>query len=443
MKWWSRSGLRFKIGLLVSLVLVLVLGGSLFVAARYVYVQLWERQSQESIRINNLMVTCLENPMLNNRWDNIWSTVLRLKETDAYPMEDVALYAMRQDPAGTAYDKSALIVFVTGFPGGRSIAWGTMQQGLSDPGCAVCHDRAPEERSSAAVFSLEGQDVLRTMVPLRNKPACQTCHGTASETLGASLVDFRLDDFRRTAAWSIGQLAIGGVITLLLIVLALYLLLNRLTIRPLHRLLESTEAMARGEWAHRVEVNSGDEVGKLGVAFNEMAERLGTTYAHLQQSLAEREERTGALQKALDEVQQSHAAQDRLLQMIREMSTPVIPVQQGVLVMPLVGVIDTARAQSVLAALLAAVEAERARVVILDITGVPMVDTAVAQALLQAARAARLLGTTPVLVGITPQVAETIVSLGVDLSDLVTKADLQSGVEYALQLSRKDRGGRL
>ncbi len=168
----------------------------------------------------------------------------------------------------------------------------------------------------------------------------------------------------------------------------------------------------------------------------EAAEReqaLRTTTLELQQALAEREEKAAEVQRALDEVRQAHEDQARLLEAIRAMSTPVVPVRRGVLVMPLVGVIDATRAQHIVQALLDAVERERARVVLLDITGVPVVDTAVAQALLQSARSVQLLGAEAVLVGVSPQVAETVVSLGVDLADLVTRADLQSGLEYAFR----------
>jgi len=153
----------------------------------------------------------------------------------------------------------------------------------------------------------------------------------------------------------------------------------------------------------------------------------------LQQALDEREEKTAEAQHALEKVQRSQEAQAQLLATIRQMATPVVPVYRGVLVMPLVGVIDEVRAQTIVSALLSAVEKERAKVVILDITGVPVVDTGVAQSLLQAARAAQLVGAEAVLVGISPQVAETVVSLGLDLTNLVTKSDLQAGVAYAFE----------
>jgi rsbT co-antagonist protein RsbR len=118
--------------------------------------------------------------------------------------------------------------------------------------------------------------------------------------------------------------------------------------------------------------------------------------------------------------------------MIRETSTPIMPIYEGILVLPLVGSVDTHRAGQVMDNLLQGITEHQADVVILDITGVPVVDTGVAHHILQVARAARLLGTEVVLVGIGPEIAQTIVQLGVDLSDITTRAHLQAGMSYAL-----------
>ena len=128
--------------------------------------------------------------------------------------------------------------------------------------------------------------------------------------------------------------------------------------------------------------------------------------------------------------------QGRLLNTIREMSTPVVPLQEGVIVMPLVGMIDAERARQVMAALLAGVEAQRARVILVDITGVPVVDEEVAHSLIQAMRSAQLLGAEPILVGLRPEVAQTIVALGVNLEGLTTCGDLQQGLERATRRVR-------
>jgi rsbT co-antagonist protein RsbR len=118
---------------------------------------------------------------------------------------------------------------------------------------------------------------------------------------------------------------------------------------------------------------------------------------------------------------------------LQELSAPIIPIYGGVLVLPLIGAIDTQRATAIMETLLEGVAERNAKVVLLDITGVPVVDTSVAHHLIQAARAVRLLGAEIVLVGIRPEIAQTIVQLGVDLSGISTMADLQGGVAYALE----------
>jgi anti-anti-sigma factor len=117
--------------------------------------------------------------------------------------------------------------------------------------------------------------------------------------------------------------------------------------------------------------------------------------------------------------------------LIQELSTPIIPVSDSILVVPLVGAIDTLRARQITETLLEAVGRQQTQVLIIDITGVAMVDTSVVNHLLQTARAARLLGTSVLLVGIGPEVAQVIVQLGIDLSSIVTRSTLQAGLEYA------------
>ncbi len=145
------------------------------------------------------------------------------------------------------------------------------------------------------------------------------------------------------------------------------------------------------------------------------------------QSDRERERHIAALERAYE-------TQNRLLQTVRELSTPVIPVHDGILVVPLVGTIESTRSVQVMESLLHSIQRERAWVVILDITGVPMVDTHVANHLLRSARAAALLGAKCVLVGISPVVARTMVDLGLDFGTIVTRNNLQAGIAYALSV---------
>ncbi|MBX0331064.1 PAS-domain containing protein [Oscillochloris sp. ZM17-4] len=119
--------------------------------------------------------------------------------------------------------------------------------------------------------------------------------------------------------------------------------------------------------------------------------------------------------------------------LLAELSTPLLRISDRVVVLPLIGSIDSARAEMVVESLLHAVESMRVEVAILDITGVPVVDTQIANVLLQCARAVKLLGASTVLTGIRPDVAQTMVALGIDLEGVVTRADLMGGIAYALR----------
>lgn len=120
-------------------------------------------------------------------------------------------------------------------------------------------------------------------------------------------------------------------------------------------------------------------------------------------------------------------------QAIESLSTPVIEVWDGILTLPLIGLIDTQRAQSITERLLEAIVRHRANVVILDITGVPIVDTNVASYLMSAAQAVRLLGSQVALVGVSSEVAQTMVQLGVDISQITTLANLKAGIAWAFK----------
>jgi rsbT co-antagonist protein RsbR len=118
---------------------------------------------------------------------------------------------------------------------------------------------------------------------------------------------------------------------------------------------------------------------------------------------------------------------------LAELSTPLIPISGNIVAMPLIGAIDAARAGRIMDTLLSGITETRARTAILDITGVAVVDTQVADALLRAARAVRLLGAEVILTGIRPDVAQTLVSLGTNLEGIVTRGTLQSGIAFAMQ----------
>jgi rsbT co-antagonist protein RsbR len=117
------------------------------------------------------------------------------------------------------------------------------------------------------------------------------------------------------------------------------------------------------------------------------------------------------------------------------MSVPILPLNDSTLVLPLVGALDSTRMQQAQERALQAIENASARYLLLDITGVPLVDTLVAQGLLQIVQTASLLGCAVVLVGIRPEVAQAVVGLGLDLRRVATQGTLQSGIAYTLRRS--------
>jgi rsbT co-antagonist protein RsbR len=116
---------------------------------------------------------------------------------------------------------------------------------------------------------------------------------------------------------------------------------------------------------------------------------------------------------------------------IRELSTPVLQIRDRLLLLPLVGVIDTHRAQLITESLLTEIRRRRAKVVVMDITGVATIDSKVANHLVQAVSAARLMGAEVLVTGVSAEVAQSLVALGIDLQPFSTVGDLQGGVEHA------------
>ncbi len=119
---------------------------------------------------------------------------------------------------------------------------------------------------------------------------------------------------------------------------------------------------------------------------------------------------------------------------IRELSTPVLQVRERLLILPIIGVIDPHRARQLTEQLLRGIRTNRARVVVIDITGVAAIDASVANHLVLTVEAARLLGATVIVTGLSPEIAQTLVKIGVDLGKMTTVGDLQGGIEEAERL---------
>ena len=188
---------------------------------------------------------------------------------------------------------------------------------------------------------------------------------------------------------------------------------------------------------------NGNIVGTFGVS-KDITERrqIEDEIKELNTALETRvQKRTAELVREMAERQKAEEEHTRLqTEVIRaqkialqELTTPIIPLIEGIIVMPLVGSIDTQRASDVMRTLLSGISQHRANIVILDITGVPIVDTGVANHLNKTMLAARLKGVRVFVTGMSDAVAETIVDLGIDWGDIETLRDLQSGFVHALR----------
>jgi len=288
-------------------------------------------------------------------------------------------------------------------------------------------------RASATVVELAGQSYILAYAPVGTIGwslglAAPLREVTAAADSTAEKVSGIVSETRR-----LGLLASLAAVVLLGLVMSY--VLRRQFVRPLTMLSSATKAIAEGD-LQPIAVGGDDEIGQLARSFNSMSVALGASRAELTATNMQLEEkiraRTADLDMAVARMEQLVATQQSLLRTLREVSTPVIPVIEGVLAAPLIGQIDDERAENMTRDLLKRIEREGARTVLLDITGVPVIDTQVAQALMRAVSASQLLGAEVVLVGVAPEVAQTIVTLGLDLGGLRTAADLRSAVEALL-----------
>jgi rsbT co-antagonist protein RsbR len=175
----------------------------------------------------------------------------------------------------------------------------------------------------------------------------------------------------------------------------------------------------------QVTIAEEDEFGSLEGAFQLFLAEMAQAKTALERALAEMEASRNELQAKLLTIDQQRLT-------IRELSTPILDLWEGVLTLPVVGIVDTQRAMEMTERLLGRVVETGARAVILDITGVEVVDTSTADHLVRLTRAAGLLGTKCIVTGIGPNVARTLVAMGVDLSGVRTLRTLRDGLRACL-----------
>ncbi len=143
------------------------------------------------------------------------------------------------------------------------------------------------------------------------------------------------------------------------------------------------------------------------------------------------EERIRVVEQQADTIRAQGAA-------IMELSTPVIQLAEGIAVVPLIGALDTKRASQITEQLLSAISSKQIEAVIVDVTGIPIIDTSVAAHLIRTVQAAKMLGARCILTGISPPNAQTLAIIGVPLSDILTKGSLEAGLACALELTNRE-----
>jgi anti-anti-sigma regulatory factor/HAMP domain-containing protein len=293
-------------------------------------------------------------------------------------------------------------------------------------------DLVREALASGRVVQRRTPRLITLVTPVRDPDQ-------AEKLVGVLAIDLPLDDIAQ-GLQRLRQLALLVALPIVVIMALAAWAIARYTAGPLEKLTRAAAAFGLGNLDVPVDVRRGGELGSLADALRTMARDLHASRAQIEthnQALEQRvTDRTADLEGALAELRASINEREQLSATIQELSSPVLPVFEDILVMPLIGAIASERANLLIASLLQAIEQHRAHFVIMDVTGVPIVDTQVAKALLQAADAARLLGAQTILVGLRPELAQTIVGLGLDLSSLVTQADLRSGVVFAMRQRR-------
>jgi len=232
----------------------------------------------------------------------------------------------------------------------------------------------------------------------------------------------------RTAMILVVVLLIAGIIVSAM-------LSGRIT-DPIWKLSKGVEEMRRGNLDHRVRTDAEDEIGDLSRSFDEMTDEIRRSRVELEESNVRLESQVEERTKKLVESEEYLKELVDKLRISQEgLSAPVVAVWDRILALPLIGMIDEHRIATIMETLLTKITQTQSDIVILDVTGVHEIDTFVTGQLIKIVRAAQLLGATCIVTGVRPESAHTLVDLGVDTSELVTKRTLQDGLRYALKIT--------
>lgn len=245
-----------------------------------------------------------------------------------------------------------------------------------------------------------------------------------------------LDRFQRGArelapgiiSYSNLALLISGLVTLGITGMATFFVYRVIRTQlsvPIEALIEATNTIASGDLSP-IPVEREDELGKLTLAFNAMTKALLA-------SREETEQQTVNLTQTVRELEQSLRTQRELWKTLQRVSTPLIPVLDGTLVMPLIGNLDRSRLEHITEMVLKRIERESTRLLVVDVTGVAAIDEPGSQEFIHLTRAVQLLGCDVILVGVSAALAEALVSIGTHLEGIKTRTTLQSAMEEIIR----------
>ncbi len=218
------------------------------------------------------------------------------------------------------------------------------------------------------------------------------------------------------------QLLIGVGLVALLLSIGWSIFFPIRLLQPIHSLHSVTQRFAQGDLTARIDLARADEMGALAESFNLMAQQIRQQIADLDQSAV---------------VHEQNNQLRSLLELVRDLEIPTIPLLDGVLLVPIVGNLDTRRAKLMQERVTAAVYARRAEIVILDLSGIAVIDSQVAQVIEQFIAAIQLLGAHTILTGINAQVARTVTDLGVRFAQVEIAAQVQEGITAALKRDQR------
>lgn len=190
---------------------------------------------------------------------------------------------------------------------------------------------------------------------------------------------------------------------------------------------EVMRKLTTGDFEVRASENYENQLfANFGKVINETITTLGRETKQLEEAKTKLEEHSKELERSLETIKRQRNA-------IAEMSTPIIQVWDGVLCLPVVGIVDSRRSAEMMDTLLKSIDKTRCRCVIVDLTGVDIVDTQAADHFIKMVRAANLLGANCMITGISPQIAQTLTHIGVNLRDIKTLRNLQAGLEESFR----------